>query len=113
MVGWNISKQFEFGRQTPLYAEDCDADRTRDVWFICYHDDIQKKGGTYVHNYIDNNGENITEIVEPHIGKSHDADRITFVWTRDGYKFLGVYKLTQNGTTRKYKRISEVYPVKD
>lgn len=50
-------------------------------------------------------------MVDDNIGKSNNANRITFVKTKNGYEFLGVYKIIKNGTTRIYQRISNVYPV--
>lgn len=77
---------------------------------------IRKKLDTVVDNYyvvnlIQNNGENIIEVVDDSIGKSNNANRITFVKTENGYEFFGVYKIIQNGTTRVYKRISDIYPM--
>ena len=56
--------------------------------------------------------DEIIEKVAAFVGSSRDTGRITFVKTNRGYEFLGVYKLAQNGTTRIYKRISDIYPIK-
>lgn len=53
----------------------------------------------------------ILEAVDEKTGRSNNANRITFVKTKNGYEFLGVYKLVENGTTRVYKRISDIYPM--
>lgn len=67
----------------------------------------------HVVNIIENNGETITEIVDEHFGMSNNANRITFVKTKNGYEFLGVYAIVKNGTIRHYKRISNIYPMKN
>lgn len=113
---WDKSKADCFGWQTPLYAENADTDRTRDVWFIFYPNYDAQKLDSVVDNYhvvnlIQNNGENIIEIVDDYIDKSNNANRITFVRTNSGYEFLGVYEIVKNGTTRIYKRISDRYPI--
>jgi len=113
-LGWDKSKAGCFGPQTPLYAEKCDTKRENDVWFICYPNydrnniNVSVAGKT---NIIENNGNSITEIVDPKFGKSNNAKRITFVKTDDGYEFLGVFKLVKNGTTRVYEKDSDVYPI--
>lgn len=111
---WDRDKANQFGRQgTPLYAENCDTDRKLAVWFISnpkyFNTDIMDKNHI---NIIKNNGEEIIEKVAPFIGISHDTGRITFVKTKYGYEFFGVYKLVKNGTVRIYRRISEIYPIK-
>ena len=65
----------------------------------------------HVVNLIQNNGDNIIEVVDDNIGKSNNANRITFVKTNSGYEFFGVYKIVKNGTTRLYQRISDNYPI--
>ncbi len=117
-LGWDISKQNQFGWQTPLYATNADTDRTRDVWFIFYANyDINKLDNVvenvHVVNFIKEDGEQIIEIVDEEIGVSNQADRITFIKTNIGYVFFGVYRLIQNGTTRIYNRISRNYPIID
>ena len=115
-LGWDRSKERQFGMFKPLYAEDCDTNRENDVWFICYPN-YSKNGllnvvpDEHAINIIEDNGDKITEIVAQRIGMSHVANRITFVKTKDGYAFLGVYEIVQNGTTRIYKRISNKYPM--
>ena len=114
-LGWDWTKRYCFGFQTPLYAENCDTTRENDVWFICYPNYDPEKldcvvKDRHVVNLIQNNGDEIIEIVEEKIGPSHNARRITFVKTLSGYKFSGVYELVKNGTTRRYKRISKFYP---
>lgn len=116
-LGWDRHKINQFGWQTPLYAENADTNRTSDVWFIFYANYDPQKLDTVVNNYhvvnlIQNNGENIIEIVDDSIGRSNNANRITFVRTKNGYEFFGVYKIIQNGSTRIYKRISDIYPIK-
>ena len=111
---WDRDKVNQFGRQgAPLYAENCDADRKLAVWFISnpkfYTTEIFEKNHI---NFIKNNGDEIVEKVAPFIGSSRDTGRITFVKINRGYEFFGVYKLVQNGTTRIYKRISDIYPMK-
>ena len=114
--GWDRSKEGQFGMFKPLYSENCDTNRENDVWFICYPN-YSKDGlmnvvpDVHAINIIEDNGDKITEIVAQRIGMSHIANRITFVKTKDGYAFLGVYKIVQNGTTRIYKRISDQYPM--
>lgn len=111
---WDCGKAGNFGTQgAPLYAENCDTARKFDVWFISRPTYIES--GVMVNNhinYIKNNGDEIIEKVSQSIGRSNDAGRIVFVKTNSGYEFLGVYKLSENGTTRKFKRISEYYPIK-
>lgn len=115
-LGWNKALSNQFGWQTPLYAPNCDANKENDVWFICYPNyDIDKLDCVvddfHVVNLIRNEDDEIIEVVDEHIGKSNNANRITFVKTKYGYKFLGVYKIVKNGTTRIYKRISNKYPI--
>lgn len=116
-LGWDKSKANQFGWQTPLYATNADTDRTRDVWFICYPNYAPEMldcivEDRHVVNLIQNNGDTIIEVVVEEIGKSNNADRITFVKTKYGYEFFGVYKLVKNSTTRVYQRISKDYPIK-
>lgn len=116
-LGWDKNKANQFGWQTPLYATNADTDRTRDVWFIYYPNyDVQRFDNVvkdcHAVNLIKNNGDTIIEVVEDSIGKSNNADRLTFVKTKHGYEFLGIYHLTNNGTTRIYQRISRDYPIK-
>ena len=111
---WDRDKANQFGRQgAPLYAENCDTDRKLAVWFISnpkfYDTAIMEKNHI---NLIKNNGDEIIETVAAFIGGSRDTGRIVFVKTNLGYEFFGVYKLVQNGTTRIYKRISDIYPIK-
>lgn len=115
-LGWDKNKAGFFGFRTPLYAENADTDRVNDVWFIFYPNYDAEKLDNIVNDYhvvnlIQNNGDRIVEVVDDNIGKSNNANRITFVKTKNGYEFLGVYKIIKNGTTRIYQRISNVYPV--
>ena len=110
-LGWDRNKEvFTYMRLS--YAEN--ADRVNDVWFIFYpnYDAGQLNNfvnGLYVDNFIQNNGDRIFDVGD--IGKSNNANRITFVKTKNGYEFFGVYKIIESGTTRVYQRISDVYPV--
>ena len=115
-LGWDRKKSNQFGWQTPLYAANADTKRLNDVWFIFYPNyDAEKLNAVvdnhHVVNLIQNEGDVIIEIVEEFIGESNNANRITFVKTKKGYEFLGVYSIIQNGTTRIYKRISNNYPL--
>ncbi len=116
-LGWDKSKAKQFGWQTPLYAANADTDRVNDVWFIFYPNYDAQRLDTVVDDYhvvnlIQNNGDNIIEVVDDNIGKSNNANRITFVKTSSGYEFFGIYKIIQNGTTRLYQRIYNNYPIK-
>ncbi|MBQ8725990.1 MAG: hypothetical protein IJY84_02690 [Clostridia bacterium] len=113
-LDWDQSNSKHFGRQKPLYAMSCDTNGN-DVWFICYPNYDKNNlnnvvADKHVVNLIQDNGNKIIEIVENRIGMSHVANRITFVKTKDGYKFLGVYRIVKNGTTREYERVSKFYP---
>ncbi len=115
-LGWDKSKSDQFGWRTPLYAKNANEDRTMDVWFIFYPNYDTSKltnvvGNAHVANVIQDNGDTIIEVVQDYLGKSNDANRITFVKTKNGYEFLGVYKIVENGTLRVYKRISLKYPM--
>ena len=104
-----------FGFQKPLYAENCDTSRKNDIWFIAYPNyNISRvtntDPGEKKINFILNDGDNIIVVVPKYIGYANEANVITFVKTLNGYKFLGVYELIKNGTTRHYRRISKVYP---
>lgn len=117
-LGWDPTKQNQFGWQTPLYATNADTNRTRDVWFIFYPNYDANNMENIVENehavnLIKDNGEHIIEIVDEDIGRSNPADRITFVKTNCGYEFFGVYRLIHNDTTRIYERISRNYPITD
>lgn len=115
-LGWDRNKINQFGYQTPLYATNADTNRTSDVWFIYYpnydlqHLDFVVKDSHAI-NLIQKNGNMILEAVDEKTGRSNNANRITFVKTKNGYEFFGVYKLVENGTTRVYKRISDIYPM--
>lgn len=116
-LGWDRNKINQFGWQTRLYATNADTDRTSDVWFIFYPNyDAEKLDNVvddfHVVNLIQDNGDKIIEVVDERLGKSNNANRITFVKTNNGYQFLGVYKIVKNGTTRMYQRISKQYPIK-
>ena len=113
-LGWDRDKISQFGRQgTPLYAENCDSDRKLAVWFISNpkYDNTDIMQNNHI-NLIKHNGDEIIEKVAAFIGCSRDTGRITFVKTKYGYEFFGVYKLVKNGTVRIYRRISEIYPIK-
>ena len=117
IYGWDKTKSGEFGCRRPLYAENCDADRKNDVWFIFYPNYNRNKldcivGDHHVVNLIENNEKDITEIVDPKYGPTKNDIRITFIRKKSGYYFLGVYKVVKNGTTRHYKKISDTYPFK-
>jgi hypothetical protein len=116
-LGWDKNKANQFGWQTPLYAANADTDSVNDVWFIFYPNYDAQRLDTVVDDYhvvnlIQNNGDNIIEVVDDNIGKSNNANRITFVKTNSGYEFFGIYKIIQNGTTRLYQRIYDNYPFK-
>ena len=115
-LGWDKNKTNQFGWQTPLYAANADTNRTNDIWFIFYPNYDAKKLDAVVDDYhvvnlIRDNGDTIIEVVDDNIGKSNNANRITFVKTNSGYEFFGVYKIVENGTTRRYQRISNNYPI--
>lgn len=115
-LGWDKNKADQFGWQTPLYATNADTNRINDVWFIFYANYDPEKldsvvGNFHVVNLIQNNGDKIIEVVDDSIGRSNNANRITFIKTHSGYEFFGVYELVQNGTKRIYKRISDSYPL--
>lgn len=115
-LGWDRNKINQFGFQTPLYATNADTNRKADVWFICYPNyDLQNLDGVvedcHVLNLIQKNGDIILDAVDEKTGCSNNANRITFVKTENGYEFFGVYKIIQNGTTRVYQRISDIYPM--
>ena len=111
---WDRDKISQFGRQgAPLYAENCDTNRELAVWFISNpkYGDTDVMQNNHI-NLIKHNGDEIVEKVAAFIGSSRDTGRITFVKTKQGYEFLGVYKLVKNGTTRIYERVSNTYPIK-
>ena len=116
-LGWDKNKANQFGWQTPLYAANADTNKTNDVWFIFYPNYDAQRLDSVVDNYhvvnlIQNNGDTIIEVVDDNLGKSNNANRNTFVKTNSGYEFFGVYKIVENGTTRRYQRISDNYPIK-
>ena len=114
-LNWDIGKSRYFGRQgAPLHAEKCDK-RGNSVWFLSYCI-WEKRGIKSSHNFehtneVVGNGEEIIEKASEH-GFATDKVRITFVKTRYGYEFLGVYELVTNGLTRLFKRLNSVYPNK-
>ena len=114
-LGWDYSQINKFGRQKPLYATNADTDRKRSVWFIFYanYSDKIETAVDDLHavNMIHDNGNAIIEIVSDKLGSTKDKERVVFARVKDGYEFLGVYKVIQNGTTRIYERISDVYPL--
>ena len=116
-LGWDINKSStSFGWRKPLYAENADSDRIRDVWFIFYPNYDKDKLDTVVEdchvvNLILNQGDTIIEVVDENIGSACTAERIVFVRTNNGYEFFGVYKIIKNGTTRIYNRIHKNYPI--
>lgn len=110
------SKVKFFGSHKPLYAENADDSRKRDVWFICYPNYDQNKAiencceDYHVADCICKNGEYIIEVFIDNQSDAHDAERITFVKNKFGqYEFYGVYRLIVNGSSRIYKRISNTY----
>ncbi len=112
-LGWDISKADQFGWKKPLYASYADTNRTSNVWFIFNKNYDKNKLNLVVKNcnvinYIVDNGAFIIEINNI-CDKTNDANRITFIKTSDGYEFLGVYKMVENGSIRIYKRISDCY----
>ena len=112
-LNWDKSKSDQFGRQgVPLYAENVD-NKKNDVWFITYYvnKETDYSQNSDHKNVILNDGNEIIEIVSSRIGKSNEANRITFIKTSKGYAFLGVYELIENGLKRKYKRISSEYSI--
>lgn len=116
-LAWDKNKAGQFGRQRPLYAANCDTKRENDVWFIFYPNYDKNRldcvvDDFHVVNLIQNNANEIIEIVDAKFGNSNNAKRITFVKTKFGYEFLGVYELVKNGTTRIYKKTSDNYPIK-
>lgn len=112
-LGWDYQKAGSFGQRQLLYAMFCDTKRENDVWFICYSNYSPiKKGDAGHENIILGGGKEIIEKVRPDVGRSNEANRVTFIRKKDGYYFLGVYQLVENGITRRYRRISETYPVK-
>lgn len=108
-LGWDKSQISNFGFRRPLYAKNADTKRENDIWFICYP--CYNINDNHIANLILNDGDDIIEIVSDNLGLSNNANRITFVKTKTGYAFLGVYKLIKNGTKRIYKRISNIYPL--
>lgn len=114
-LGWKRSNASYFGWQTPLYADNCDKDNNG-VWFIFYPnystDSLESVvEDAHVLNVILYGGDVIVEVLDKHFGGTHNANRITFVKTKSGYEFLGVYSIEENGNERIYKRISKTYPV--
>lgn len=110
-LNWDRSKAGEFGRQgAPLYAANVDTDRTSDVWFIPKPNcaDISPYHGG---NWLQDNCNTIEERVSKRLGNSNNANRITFLGTKKGYVFLGVYALQKNGLVRIFKKISDTYPI--
>lgn len=134
-LNWDKSQSGNFGMQgQPLFAENADTDKLRDVWFLshlnsydCEIDEILKKGeildldvadGFGAINFISQNREIIVEYITADKWKSvpKNKERVTFAKIDDfaAYEFLGVYEMTdcnKNATRRIYKRKAEVYPM--
>ena len=112
-LNWDRSKAGKFGLMgTPLFAVNADTYRTSDVWFIPKpnRNDVSPNHGG---NWLSDNCNTITEIVSSKLGHATNNNRITFLSTKKGYVFLGVYKITQNGLIRIFKKISDIYPLPD
>ena len=134
-LNWDKLQAGKFGMQgQPLFAENADSDRTRDVWFLShlntYHcsvedilkninvDELDTAEGFGAIDFINPSREIIVEYitVDKWKGVPKNKERVTFAKTDDlnAYEFLGVYELidcNKTTTRRVYKRKSEVYPI--
>lgn len=133
---WDESQSGKFGMQgQPLYAENADTDRTRDVWFISYlnyyngdvdnilknakFEEIDATKSFSAINFIDIHKKNIVEIITKDKWLNDPKnERITFAKSKESfsYEFLGVFEIESimNGegiSRRVYRLKSEVYPV--
>jgi hypothetical protein len=109
---WDIVKAKRFGSRSPLYADKADTDRSRGVWFINFpkYELIDTEGAKYT-TFVLDNCKTIIEVVDETRGECSPNDRITFVKTQYGYKFLGVYALKENGLRHVFEKVSDVYPI--
>jgi hypothetical protein len=119
--GWDRSQRGEFGMFKLLFAVKADADRKRNVWFICHSNWAGKPGTGGKWNTIRDDGHIVkVEYEYPVTPQACDwNDTIIFAKEKNrGYEFLGVYetvslehsKIGVNGRIV-YKRISARYPV--
>ena len=115
--GWDPKKSEEFTRGHRLYAPECDF-YDNGVWFVCYSN-YSKTGvvaDKHVHNFIENNGNRITEEIadtKNNNAKASDyKNRIVFIKNSDGqYFFAGVFKLVQyEALYRVHEIVSDRYP---
>lgn len=127
--GWDKQQSNQFGKQgLPLYARNATPEGYN-VWFIGHNNWTVTKGGDW-DNEILRGGELINEYWEK-LDKSFSdfvdlkKCRVVFAKKKDGYYyFLGIYELAEkpditkrvehNGKdlwVRRYRRISENYPI--
>ena len=134
-LNWDKSQSGNFGLQgQPLFAENADTDKCRDVWFLshlnsfdCEINEILKNvnieyldvsEAASAINFISQNKEIIVEYITADKWKNapKNKERVTFAKVDDfaAYEFLGVYEMidcNKDATRRIYKRKAEVYPM--
>ena len=117
VFGWDPKKSEEFTRGHRLYAPECDFD-DNGVWFVCYSNRSKTEvvADKHVHNFIENNGNRITEEIadtKNNNAKASDyKNRIVFIKNSDGqYFFAGVFELKQyEQLYRVHEIVSDRYP---
>ena len=120
VFGWDPKKSEEFTRGHRLYAPECDFD-DNGVWFVCYSNRSKTEvvADKHVHNFIENNGNRITEEIadtKNNNAKASDyKNRIVFIKNSDGqYFFAGVFELKQyEQLYRVHEIVSDRYPVEN
>lgn len=127
IFGWDISQSSQFGWQTPLYARNA-THEGYSVWCIAYSNLNAKKSGNWMNLIF---GDTIEELWKTRTyDYLHDfsdtTTRVVFAKNKKGqYEFFGVYKAdplpkelkvvewyNTFGYVKKYRRISECYPMK-
>ncbi len=116
---WEISKKGYFGMNTLMYAKNCTPEGYS-VWFIPHNDRFEKFNENY-HWFNFVKGNVIEEIWLGNETRSiHNdwSDRVTFIKTKEGYAFYGIYRPQEivekeiNNKVRKvkiYKQFSMEY----
>ncbi|MDR1093771.1 MAG: hypothetical protein LBL66_06450, partial [Clostridiales bacterium] len=121
--GWDRSQRGKFAQQRRLFAVAADADRKRNIWFICHSNWTKEHGKGGKINTIKDNRDTVEvkfiyPIAEPQACDLNDT--VVFAKRKDGfYEFLGVYKMTgitpgrmeTRNQIETYKRIGSVWPI--
>lgn len=108
--GWDLSQAYQFEYKRPLYARNADAERKRDIWFIC-HSNLNNEN-----NYISFTHKNTIKqdcIEEFYLYSNKDQyplnERIVFAKDSSlNYIFLGIYAPTDPNSKSQYRTYKKI-----